>query len=469
MKMFLGGRGVGKTTCEGAEQYRCMHEMPRSRGFLSASTYGQILNNTLPGIERKWQEMDLVEGEDYVVGIKPPRRFERCLDEPRRYENVISFSNGRRIVMMSMDRPDLARGGTFTDGAVDEAALTPYDAVARVMLPSLRMGLLEYNSPARGSMRFYTSIPWKPSGYWTLDYEEKSQAMPDQYAFIEGSALENIHVLGEDFIKRLEMELPHLEFQVEVMNQRIRKTQDAFYFQFDPDKHTYTPGWRYGEGERGITTLGAKDSHYKPNEVIDLSFDFSGWFNCATAWQQGQEGRRLAEYMLSQFFVKDNEGKVSELIDKVCVHFARHAYKYVRLWGEPRGHDKRPDTVDTIYQQIVRRFGANGWKAEVKVPPGQVKAHKERLHYINEVFGEANAALPIVRINAESAKDCIIALQVTEVSQDFQKNKSKEKERSFPQQHAPHFTDTVDYFLTQKHGWRVKTAFSRPAMSVSVG
>lgn len=471
-KMFLGGRGSGKTTTEGGEQYRCMVQMPRSKGFVASSTYAQLLNSTLPAVEMKWTEMGMVEGEDYVVGIRPPKHFEKCLDEPRRYENVISWANGRRIQLMSMDRPDLQRGGTYTDGAADEAALIPHEHVTKVLIPSIRGFIREFRTPLRGMFRAYTSIPWKPSGYWALDYEQKSQSNPELYFWQEANAYDNIDVLGEDYLVRLEAELPYLEFLVEVMNKRVRKVNDAFYHKFDPEKHCYAVRYLYDEGARGIITNGIADPHYKNDEVIDLSFDFSGYFNCASAWQGGtiSDGRtrRICEYMLHQFFVKSDEGKVAELVDKICAHYINHKYKVVRLWGEPRGHDPKADTPRTMFQQIQDRFIRNGWQVEIRVKPGQVKAHKERNYFMNEVLAETNGALPTVRFNEATCKDAIIAMQVTAVTHDFQKDKSREKDRAFPQEHAPHFTDTTDYYLMQKHGHRVGMKGSRPALGASV-
>ena len=470
--MFLGGRGSGKTTVEGGEQYRNMQQMPRSKGFIASSTYAQLLNSTLPAVEMKWTEMGLVEGEDYVIGIRPPKTFEKALDEPRNYTNVISFQNGRRIQLMSMDRPDLQRGGTFTDGALDEAALVSHDHVTRVMIPSLRGMIREFNTPLRGVFRAYTSIPWKPSGYWALDYEAKAQSDPGMYHWEEASAYDNIDVLGADYLARLEAELPYLEFVVEVMNQRVRKVSDAFYHKFDPEAHSYSVRYLYDEGARGIITNGVMDPHYKQDNVLDLSFDFSGYFNCATAWQDGHitDGRnkRRAEYCLHQFFVKSEEGKVAELVDKICAHYIRHKFKLVRLWGEPRGHDPKPDTPRTMFQQIQDRFISNGWQVEIRVKPGQAKAHKERNYYLNEVLAETNAALPVVRFNDATCKDAIIALQVTAVKDDFQKDKSKESDRAFPQEHAPHFTDTFDYYIMQKHGHRVSLRAARPALSATI-
>lgn len=471
-KMFLGGRGSGKTTTEGGEQYRCMAEMPRSRGFLASSTYAQLLNSTLPAVEMKWTEMGLIEGEDYVVGIRPPRSFDKCLDEPRKYDNVISFANGRRIQLMSMDRPDLQRGGTFTDGACDEAALVPHEHVTKVMIPSLRGFVREFRTPLRGVFRGYTSIPWKPSGYWSLDYEAKAQSDPSMYHFSEANAYDNIEVLGQDYLTRLEAELPYLEFLVEVMNKRVRKVNDAFYHKFEAEKHTYTVRYLYDEGARGIITTGHMDPHYRPDQLLDLSFDFSGYFNCCTAWQEGHitdgRQRRLCEYMLHQFFVKSDEGKVGELVDKVCNHYERHGFKVVRLWGEPRGHDPKADTPRTMFQQIQDRFIRAGWNVEIRVKPGQVKAHKERNYFMNEVLAESTPTLPTIRVNDVTCKDAIISLQVTSVKADFQKDKSKESDRAFPQEHAPHFTDTIDYYIMQKHGHKAGRRGSRPALGASI-
>ena len=478
-KMFLGGRGSGKTTTEGAEQYRCMKKMPRSRGFLASSTYAQLLTNTLPAVEMKWAEMGLAEGEDYVIGVKPPRNFTKCLDEPRDYKNVVSWANGRRIQMMSMDRPDLQRGGTYTDGAADEAALIPHEHVTKVMIPSLRGFVREFNTPLRGVLRCYTSIPWKPRGYWTLDYQDKAMSQPDMYHFSEANAYDNIHVLGQDYLTRLEAELPYLEFLVEVMNQRVRKVADAFYHKFDAERHTYSPGYDYTEGERGIAVDkrkdpdGIKDAHYKRDEVLDISLDFSGFFNCLTVWQESHENdgrtKRRVEYCLRQLFVKSSEGKVGELVDKFCATYANHKFKVVRLWGEPRGHDAKADTRQTMFQQIQERMVRHGWQVEIRVKPGQVKAHKERNYFMNEVLAETNIALPIVRFNDATCKDAIIAMQVTAVRDDYQKDKSKESDRAFPQEHAPHFTDTADYYIMQKHGHRVGMRSARPALSARLG
>ena len=445
-----------------------MQAMPRAKFFLSSTTYAQMLTKTLPAMESKWNEMGFRENIHYVVGRKPPKHFDLPYQPPRKYENIVSFFNGYTKELLSLDRPDLARGGSYQGGDVDEAALVSKEHNDRVLLPSIRGFAHKFSSHWYGNVNYYTSIPWKPTGYWILDFEEKAKANPTMYAFVEANAYDNIEVLGLPYIQMLEAELPYLEFQVEVMNRRIRKVKDAFYHKFDPERHTYEVRHLYTEGVRGIELAAQVDPHYDPTRLLELSLDFSGWFNCGTVWQEGRVDKvRVAEYCLRQFFVKQEEGKVAELVHKFCDHYGSHGMKLVRIWGEPRGHDKNATSSETIYQTITRIFKSRGWQVEVRVAPGQVKAHKERAEYMNEVLGESNAALPIVRWCEETCKDAIIAMQVTGIKGDFQKDKSKENDRAFPQEHAPHFTDTCDYYLMQKHGWRLAGRGNRGALTAS--
>jgi hypothetical protein len=463
-KTFLAGRAAGKSTVIAGQMYMRIRELPRGKIFLSSTTYNQILTKTLPAIEGKLNEFGLKEGKHYVVGKKPPAHFALPYQPPRKYENILSLWQGSAIEYLSLDRPDLARGGSYCAGDVDEAALVDKEHYTKVLLPSVRGFRHKFTSDLYRNVNLYTSIPWKPSGYWILDFEEKAKANPDMYAFIEASAWDNVEVLGEDYLKGLEAELPYLEYLVEVLNKRIKRAERPFYHRFNPDIHGYTVQYLYGEGDRGIITNGVADPNYNPKELLDISFDFSGWFNCASAWQGRKAGGRQYEFCLHQFFVKAEEGKIAELCDTITSHYAKHEAKLVRIWGEPRGHDPKADTTETLYSQIKRHFEAKGWRVEIRVGKIQEKQHKERNTLMNEILSEANPHLPIMRWNEITCKDYMIAMQVTKVTEDYKKDKGKERDRMFAQEHAPHFTDTGDYYISQKYGLRAKQGM-RPAMS----
>lgn len=457
IKVLLAGRGFGKSTAAGVSSRQKMGALPRGKIFFASTTYNQILTKTLPAIEQMWNSMGLIDEKHYVVGRRPPRWFERPIAPPRKYQNVISFLNGFCIELLSMDRPDLARGGSYDGGEVDEAALLDETDWTKILLPSVRGNRHVFRHHLHHNVNFYTSIPWKPSGYWVLGFEEKQNSEPDLYKVVEATAYDNIEVLGEEGIALLEKEMSYLEFQVEVMNMRITKLPDGFYHKFDDKKHIYKPTYEYGEAERGLTVTGRKD--IKKNELIELSFDFSGWFNCCSCYQEKENVERC----IKQFHVKGDE-KVPELVRKVMKHFEDHDFKFVRIWGEPRGHDKNP-MGETIYETIARIFADGGWGCEIAVQPGRTNNHLERHQFVNEVLEETNLLYPKLRFSEDDCKDMVIAIQVTQINDKFEKVKTNEKNRNFPQEHAPHYTDTIDYYLIQKHGWKQFAINSSPGFA----
>lgn len=446
-RCFVGGRGSGKSTCIGVVNRMRASVMPRAKVFFASTTYNQILTKTLPAIENMWQMMGMQEDIHYVVGKRPPKHFDLPYSPPRNHTNVISLMNGYCIEMLSMDRADLARGGSYDGGDIDEAALVNSEDFQKILIPSIRGNSHRFRTHWHQNVNLYTTIPWKPSGFWIFDFEEKAKIYPDEYYYIESTAYDNIEILTQKGIDRMQREMGYLAFQVEVMNKRITKVEDGFYSALDEDKHGYTPTYEYGQGERGITVTGTKD--VDKENFLELSFDFSGWFNCVTIWQESKG----EEHCKDALHVKGSK-KLDDLIDLFANKYKGHHRKFVRIWGEPRGHDRQPMTP-SIYESLTAMFNRKGWQVEISVPPGRrTSNHKDRHTFVNEVLSESNPSYPKVRWNEDSCKDVIIAMNSTQVRPDFTKDKSKEKIRSFPQEHAPHYTDTVDYYLVQKHGWR---------------
>lgn len=447
-RCFIGGRGTGKSTTIGFSSRMKAAAMPGGKIFFASTTYNQILTKTLPAIEKIWLDMGMVEGIHYVIGIRPPKHFQKPFSPPRKYQNVISFINGFCIEMISMDRPDLARGGSYDGGEIDEAALIKREDFTRVLMPSIRGNTHRFKSHWHQNVNLYTSIPWKSSGYWIFDFEDKAKESPGDYFYLESTAYDNIHILTQEGIDRLEQEMDYLEFQIEVLNRRIIKVPDGFYHKFDDNHHVYQPNYQYDDWDGGIRTTGQKD--IRPDEMLEISFDFSGWFNCCTIYQE----RNNTEYMIKQMHVK-GENKLQDLVNKICDEFVDHKFKYIRIWGEPRGHDKQPMTK-SIYESIGDIFSNRGWMFEVCVQPGRTNNHEERHFFVNDILIEDTPILPHLRISQDNCKDVIIAIQSTQITPDFKKNKTKEKDRNYPQEHAPHYTDTLDYYLIQKHGWKVQ-------------
>jgi hypothetical protein len=310
------------------------------------------------------------------------------------------------------------------------------------------------NKPCFKQVCFYTSIPRKISGDWLLNYEKWAQTDPENFFFIEATSWDNVEILGEDTIKMWEKEMPYIEYQIEVMNRRLKVVDSAYYHKFNRDTHLYNVKYLYDIGEKGWETKYVIDPNYREDELLEWTLDFGGWINVGLVFQE----RNRYEYCLDYLWVKDDEGKVDELIDKFCERYKKHKHKVVRLWGERMGVAKNAIVKGNIYEYMASKLRAKGWEAIPKAKIDNTKDQKIRYTIINDFYNERegrNAALPRIRINEVTCKDFIIAIETTNTFNNNEKDKSKEKDRAFPQELVTHCTDAKDYYLLQKYSLRL--------------
>lgn len=445
IKTLVAGRGFGKSTAIALIIYFMLKYLPGGKVFFSSTTIEQIKNMTLPPVLEKLAKMGIHEDKHFVVGKNPwndakTAWFKRPISPPKKYDNVITFWNGFTVVMLSAAKPNSQRGGSYDAGIVDEAAFVKRSFWEKVLLKMVRGNLYRFDTHMHHSIYILTSQPRTSDGLWVMEMEEKAAADPEQFLFMWASALDNKHVLGEQWFKTQKKTSTHLDYLIEVENVRLKKLPNGFYHKFDEKRHTYTPQRDHFGRMLDVRTT----------DLLEASFDFSGKFNCASIWQE----QDFTERCVRQFHVKD-EGKIKAVVDNICDHFKGHEFKYIRLWGEPRGRDRNPIDED-IFTLIRQRFEQQGWTVELMVPQHRAtKAHKERFEFMDTLFTEEDSRVPKVRINAVSAENVIVSIQSTDILADYSKNKAAEKDESFPQENAPHYGDTVDYYLYYKHAWRL--------------
>lgn len=447
IKTVVAGRGWGKSTVISLMLLMMLKAMPRAKVFFSSTTIEQIKNMTLPPVLAKLAEMGIVENRHFVVGKDPwgvnsrCKWFKRPIAPVKKYDNVITFWNGLTVVMLSAAKPNSQRGGSYDAGIIDEAAFVKRAFWEKVLLKMVRGNLYKFDTALHHSIFILTSQPRTSEGMWVLAMEQMAATYPEQYLFVWASARDNQVVLGEDWFRTQKQTSSHLDYLVEVENVRLKKLPDGFYHRLDEDKHCYSP----------IQDSSGRMMDVRVQEMLEASFDFSGKFNCCSIWQE----QDFVERCVRQFYVKD-EKRIRGLVDDVCEHFKGHGFKYVRLWGEPRGRDRNPIESDDIFTIIRKRFEHHGWVAEVMVPERvATKSHKERFTFMEMVMDEDEPLLPKVRFNALACENILLSMQGTDINPDYSKNKAAEKDPAFPQENAPHFSDTVDYYLYYKHAWRL--------------
>lgn len=447
IKTCIAGRGFGKSTLIALILLFLLKAMPRAKIFFSSTTLEQVKNSTLPPVLEKLAEMGLFEDKHFVIGKNPWSAnskcawFKRPISPVKKYDNVITFWNGFTVVILSAAKPDSQRGGSYDAGIVDEAAFVKRSFWEKVLLKMVRGNLYRFDTPMHHNIFILTSQPRKTEGMWVMEMEEKALSDPMKFLFMWASAKDNALVLGKEWFKTQKATSSHLDYLIEVENIRLKKLPNGFYHRYNEQRHQYKPSREILGNMLDV----------RPNELLEMSFDFSGKFNCATIWQE----QDFVERCVHQFHVKDN-GKIKQLVDDICKHFKHQGFKYVRLWGEPRGRDRNPFDEDDIFTIIRKRFESHGWGAEIMVPTGvATKHHKERFAFMETLMDEEDPRLPKLRINEVSAPNVITSIQGCDIKPDYTKDKSNEKDESFPQENAPHYSDTMDYYLYYKHAWRL--------------
>ena len=288
ISVIVAGRRTGKTDSIAAPfVLRNMQRMPGSTGGIVVPTFKHGLTNTLPGLFAAWKRWGFIRGVHYVIGRKPPKTFAKPIIEPAEYEHVISFYNGSCAVIISQDRPGSSNSLTLSWLLIDEAKFIDYNRLKEETLPA-NGGIKSHfgKHSCNHSILILSDMPQTQKGSWFLHYKDKMdvevirgiegliydiwklkermkalkksgkevpKAMVYQLRhkdkqlnqlrsvatyYKEYSSIENLQLLGENYIRQMKRDLTPLTFQTSILCQRIGIAKDGFYSSMR-EKHKY--------------------------------------------------------------------------------------------------------------------------------------------------------------------------------------------------------------------------------------
>lgn len=500
--VIVAGRRTGKTDSIASPfVYRNMQRMPGSTGGIVVPTFKHGLTNTIPGLLAAWRRWGLLPGVHYVVGRKPPKSFKSAIIEPTDYEHVISFYNGSRAIIISQDRPGSSNSLTLSWLLVDEAKFIDYEKLKEETLPA-NGGIKSYfgKHSFNHSIMILSDMPQTKKGSWFLHYKEKmDQEVIDTIAAIvlkiykikervradrakgiqspaylqhrlrtldrqlnqlrsvavyykEYSSIENLQLLGENYIKQMKRDLTPLTFQTSILCKQIGIAKDGFYssmresHKYDASNFEYLDKiWHDIEsgGNMSVNSSGA-DRDVNPDAPICIGMDYNANINWIVAGQVA--GRRLN--VIKSFYVKF-ERKLPELIVDFCQYYRDHKNKTVVFYYDSTalGSNYAVNTQD-FHWVIKTQFEQQGWRV-IDVYLGQPMRHDEKYLLINNAFRGLQNLMPF--FNRQNNDDLLLAIQTAGVSRGrlgFRKNKSGEKLAETEEDLLEHRTDGTDAFDT---------------------
>jgi hypothetical protein len=301
-------------------------------------------------------------------------------------------------------------------------------------------------------------MPWLPSGMWFPDMLEESKKYPKKVFYMEATAWDNVDVLGENYIRRLERTLPFLIYEVEVMNRRITKLPNCFYDEFDENKHCYITHYEYSDEEEGVKIT---DTDYDKTKAIEISMDFNAKFTSLIVSQEHEkphwELRIINEFyqkkdMNSPIYydpaLEEHKDIISRTVQMFIDYYKGHK-PYVLIWGDRNGNNAIANSALTFYQQIEKQLKQAGFNLMLKVERKLDPLHHLKHLVINSLL-RGSSELPKIKINAERCKYTIISIQSSPLTPDFKKDKSSELQ-AIAQERATHLSDCFDNLLYPKY------------------
>ena len=506
ISVIVAGRRTGKTDSIAAPfVLRNMQRMPGSTGGIVVPTFKHGLTNTLPGLFAAWKRWGYIRGVHYVIGRRPPKTFAKPIIEPAEFEHVISFYNGSCAVIISQDRPGSSNSLTLSWLLIDEAKFIDYNRLKDETLPA-NGGIKSHfgRHSCNHSILILSDMPQTQKGSWFLHYKEKmdveviraieglvydiwklkermkktkaaGQEIPRAWNYQlrhkdrqlnqlrsvatyykEYSSIENLQLLGENYIRQMKRDLTPLTFQTSILCQRIGIAKDGFYSSMK-ERHKYDASnfeyldevaqsfYAENEAQSFSGELDCRaDRDCNPLAPICIGMDYNANINWIVAGQPS--GRRLN--VLKSFYVKF-ERKLPALIDDFCQYYAFHQNKTVIFYYDTTALGSNYAVNEQDFRWvIIHEFERHGWTV-IDVYLGNPMRHDEKYLLINQAFAGKQRLMPF--FNRQNNDDLILAVQAAGVSRGrngFHKNKAGEKLAETEEDLLEHRTDGTDAFDT---------------------
>ena len=449
-KVFIGGRGVGKTTIIAEEIIKYFVAMPRGKISLNGLTYFHIRTKSLPPIIDHFERRGLYRGIHYFVGHKAPKKYEwpEPYAPPLDYTNCIHFYNGFVVEFNSFDRPEMARSGSYDGMIFDECTKLRKSAIDADVLPANRG-----NRDRFGHLRFHHgtlflgTMPLTPDGDWVFEYQELSKKFPTRYCYMEASALQNRKILGEMYFRDLKRVLPKIVYDLEVLNIRRTQNTNGFYPQLNSAVHGYTDSYEYNfidevaSQSQGSTFDCRADKDCTPGDPLYISFDFGTTQNCMIV---AQWNRQVNEFRVIRNFFVENE-TLSVLVQQFIDHYKHKQNRFVYLYGGSDGN-RRNDAAsrDSYFDDVREQLAKAKWEVQLRAELYEAH-HMDKYQFWDKFLSGDYPSLPAFRINMNNAMETFVSMDNAPIlPQEFKKDKSSERKKDQPRWKATDLSDAAD-------------------------
>ena len=488
---FVWGRRTGKSHgVIGPKSIANIFSMPRSMGAFIFPTYKMGLAQILPNTINAWKLFGYEEDVHFVIGKKPLKKWgwEEPFIKPRDYQHTISWFNGSIQVLISQDRLGTSNSYSLDWLIGDEAKFLNYQRLLTETLPAISgsyYSIKQFSNNSRfKSQLFCTDMPILKADQWILDkskevdktlidlilYTYKEYALTtdikkkvrlskqlntlrmDAVFYSEASALDNIRVLGEKYIRDQKRSLPPFEFRTAILNIRPGKVEHGYYDLFS-DKHHILPisydnsffdKFEYNFEEINNNLDCRQDTDIDTSIPLIIAEDHNADINSLVTGQAHYDQKEL--WFLKSMYMKAPL-KFIDLLRKWVRYYEPHRLKnnQVIYYYDATSIKRSELSVSTNRDLVLDVLSKAGWKVKDGYL-GKQEFHDIRYNKWALSFKAEQGLYPMY--NKYNCYDLIAAMEQTGVSytgsRGWGKDKSKEHKHFETEQQQPHLTDAMD-------------------------
>ncbi|REE01120.1 hypothetical protein [Marinoscillum furvescens] len=286
------------------------------------------------------------------------------------------------------------------------------------------------------------------------DFESGLNELRKGTVFVsEASTLDNVDALGIDAILNFKRNLSEYVFRLSVLNERIAQVENGFYSMFDPDTHCYTAtNYSYldklqlDDYSQAATADCRWYSDYDASRPLHISCDHNAAINWIVTGQI-HKARKEARQLNAMYV--ERPLKIRHLIKKWYDYHKYHLKKNptVVFWYD---HTSVGDNAskDLNFAEEIKSILR---KLDCKVISkyiGRTPFHSTKYEFWGSLLEGKREDGWKFMVNESTHQEAIVAIQGTEVKisgkNGFEKDKSKERDKNFPQVEAPHVTEAMD-------------------------
>ena len=455
----LIGRGTGKSPIQAVRAHYAATTMPRASGAFIGPSYVNIMERTLPPVERFWQEFfKWEEGKHYVMFKKPPAHWPKPLTPPSSYKHVITIYTGFIFYLGSLDRPGILNSLSLQYYTLDEGRFANYERLTKDLMPAVRGDIQRFGKNPLYLGRTITSdLPFiednaewlyglekrmKPENVKLIElFETKISVLKKKLLettevlkqerlkkrikkitgfanivrrkttyFVKASSLANRFVLGLDYFRNNSDPTvnPKHVFRTSYLSIKPRSVESMFYGKMLP-KHWYTGKFnytildklysKYGNRSAAKRTCSSDDDLDRQKGLI-CGVDFGNMVSMSIG-QKNPFG--LNEFRTVKFLHTLVPKDMDDLADIFTTYYAAYPEKKLRMHYDRTGNVKLENSKKTKAQHFADRVRSKGWEVELMSKGMGNIPHPLKHILFSRMFSEEDLEkYPVLRSNRDN-------------------------------------------------------------------